>query len=104
VESISTWWPPDTGVTEAILSTLVPIVTEVVSLYVHVLPTAIGNGTELVVRTPVDPFELVPADVELLLLIVFDEVELPADPELPVLQPVRTRPPRTANPTPARAE
>jgi hypothetical protein len=77
-------------------------VTEVVSLYVHVLPAAIGNGTELLEVTDVDPLEPVLADVEPLL--VLDELELPAEPELPVLQPVRTRPARAANPTPARAE
>lgn len=38
-----TWLPPDTGATLMILSTVVPVLSPVVvSLYVQVLPTAIG--------------------------------------------------------------
>jgi hypothetical protein len=108
LESIVTCCPPATGVTAAILSTLVPPVTvPAVSLYVHVFPTAIGNGTELLETTdvePPEPPEPLLADLELLLALLLDEPELLDDPELPALQPVRTRPATAASPTPARAE
>src|SRR5215469_12831257 len=102
VESIVTCWPPGTGVTAAILSTLVPLVSSVVSLYVHVLPTATGNGTELVEATDVEPLDPAPADVELLAL-ALGELVPPSEPEPPSLQPVRIRPATAANPTAARA-
>ena len=88
--------------TAAILSTLVPLASSVVSLYVHVFPTATGNGTELVEVTDVEPLEPAPADVELLALVLGALVP-PGEPEPPALQPVRIKPATAANPTAARA-
>src|SRR5215469_16977713 len=103
VESISTCWPPETGVTAAILSTLVPPAIVDVSVYVHVLPTVIGNGTELLDTTDVEPPELpepVLADLELLLVLPLGVPEPPGEPEFPVLQPVTTRHAAAVSPTP----
>ena len=103
-ESIVTCWPPETGLTAAIVSTdLLPSTALVVSVYFQVLPTSIGNGTEPDETTDVEPPELpelVPADLEL--PDPPDEPDPPDpavptsldpdEPEPPELQPARTRP------------
>src|SRR5580700_5390587 len=98
--SIVTCWPPETGVTEAILSTDVPLESvPCVSVYFQVFPTEIGNGTEAEETTDDEPPDLpelpdldsVPAELPPAALLVV-EPEPPGDPELAVLQPARTSP------------
>src|SRR5580704_18875675 len=95
--SIVTCWPPETGVTEAILSTDVPLESvPCVSVYFQVFPTEIGNGTEAEETTDVEPPELpepecVPAELLPAALLTV-ELGPPDEPGLAVLQPARSRP------------
>jgi hypothetical protein len=106
VPSIVTCCPPETGVTAAILSTVVPLEPISVSLYVQVFPTAIGYGTELLETADVEPLELVFADFELAgALLLPEEPELldEPEPEFAVPQPTRARPAAAASATAAAA-